>query len=239
MRDSPAACVTLGLDLTATKLQAFALSAGIAGLGGALLAMWKSSSVGVSDFALLRGPLPGLPLVLVAVIGGITTVFGAIFGGFVFVMMPLIGSWYPALQEHDEPPARPGRHRPRPEPRRRSSARSPEAIEERRRRSADAAGDGPEVADGRARADGGRRPPTAEEIAVLDDVHRPELGPLRAGVGRAVTGDGEGPLLELAEVTVRFGGHVRGRLGGPDRRGRAPSPGSSGRTAPARRPPST
>jgi branched-chain amino acid transport system permease protein len=98
MRDSPSACVTLGLDLTATKLQVFALSAGIAGLGGALLAMWKSASVGVSDFALLRGSLPGLPLVLVAVIAGITTAFGAMFGGFAFVMMPLIGGWYPAVR---------------------------------------------------------------------------------------------------------------------------------------------
>ena len=35
MKDSPSACATLGLDLTATKLQVFALSAGIAGLGAA------------------------------------------------------------------------------------------------------------------------------------------------------------------------------------------------------------
>ena len=33
-------------------------SAGIAGLGGALLAMWKSSSVGVSDFGAAAGPAP-------------------------------------------------------------------------------------------------------------------------------------------------------------------------------------
>jgi branched-chain amino acid transport system permease protein len=98
MRDSPSACVTLGLDLTATKLQAFALAAAIAGLGGALLAMWKESSVGVADFSLLKGPLPGLPLVLVAVVAGITTAFGAVFGGIVFVMLPLVGAWYPALR---------------------------------------------------------------------------------------------------------------------------------------------
>ena len=169
MRDSPAACVTLGLDLTATKLQAFALSAGIAGLGGALLAMWKSSSVGVSDFGLLRGPLPGLPLVLVAVVSGITTVFGPIFGGFVFVMMPLIGSWYPALQQHDEPPARPGRHRPRPEPRR---DRRPGRRGDRGARAGGATQPAsvpevPKVVPERVGVDG---PPTAEEIAVLDDV---------------------------------------------------------------------
>ena len=37
MKASPAACVTLGLNLTRTKLQVFTLSAAIAGLGGALL----------------------------------------------------------------------------------------------------------------------------------------------------------------------------------------------------------
>lgn len=98
VRDSPAACVTLGLDLTAIKLQTFALSAGIAGLGGGLLAMWKSASVGSSDFALLEGPLPGLALVLVAVVGGISSVGGSVFGSIAFVMMPVIGGWYTSLR---------------------------------------------------------------------------------------------------------------------------------------------
>ena len=98
MKDSPSACATLGLDLTITKLQVFALSAGIAGLGGALVAMWKSSSVGRTDFALLDGGAEaGLPLVLVAVIGGITSVTGALVGAILFVGMPLLGRWYPGL----------------------------------------------------------------------------------------------------------------------------------------------
>jgi branched-chain amino acid transport system permease protein len=98
MKDSPSACATLGLDLTATKLQVFALSAGIAGLGGALLAMWKSASVGRTDFALLDGGAEaGLPMLLVAVIGGITSVTGALVGAILFVGMPLIGRWYPSL----------------------------------------------------------------------------------------------------------------------------------------------
>ncbi|NLV55551.1 MAG: ABC transporter permease [Acidimicrobiales bacterium] len=99
MKDSPAACATLGLDLTVTKLQVFALSAAIAGLGGGLLAMWKVTSVGRTDFALLEGTLPGLPLVLVAVIGGITSVTGAVVGALLFVCMPLIGSRVPALKD--------------------------------------------------------------------------------------------------------------------------------------------
>ncbi|HYI60465.1 MAG TPA: ABC transporter permease [Acidimicrobiales bacterium] len=93
MKDSPAACATLGLDLTATKLQVFALASAIAGLGGGLLAMWSSSNVGRSDYALLEGgALGGLPLVLVAVIGGVTSVAGALFGAVLFVGMPLLGA---------------------------------------------------------------------------------------------------------------------------------------------------
>ena len=99
MNDSSAACATLGLDLTVTKLQVFALSAGIAGLGGAMLGMWKGTSVGRSDFSLLEGALPGLALVLVAVVGGITSVAGSIFGSIAFVMMPVIGAWYASLNK--------------------------------------------------------------------------------------------------------------------------------------------
>jgi branched-chain amino acid transport system permease protein len=93
MKDSPDACATLGMDLTATKLQVFVLASAIAGFGGGLLAMWNNTNVGLSQYALLEGgALGGLPLVLVAVIGGITSVFGAAFGAFLFVGMPLLGN---------------------------------------------------------------------------------------------------------------------------------------------------
>ena len=55
MKASPAACVTLGLNLTRTKLQVFALSAGIAGLGGALLGA-QSNSVSPGHLPLPAGP---------------------------------------------------------------------------------------------------------------------------------------------------------------------------------------
>ncbi len=101
LKDSPAACATLGLDLTATKLQVFALSAAIAGLGGALFAGWKSTIGGVNqnDFSLLNGPLAGLPVVLLAVIGGITSVAGAILGGLLLTGMPMVGQSFPALRD--------------------------------------------------------------------------------------------------------------------------------------------
>jgi branched-chain amino acid transport system permease protein len=96
MKDSPAACATLGLDLTRLKLEAFALSAAIAGIGGALLGGWRGK-VGTEQFSLLQGALPGLPLVLLAVVGGIAAVAGVFVGAMLFAVMPLVGTTYPAL----------------------------------------------------------------------------------------------------------------------------------------------
>jgi branched-chain amino acid transport system permease protein len=79
MKASPAACVTLGLNLTRTKVEVFALSAAIAGLGGALLGA-QSNSISPDSFRFLQG----LPIVLLAVVGGIAAVGGALFGGLTF-----------------------------------------------------------------------------------------------------------------------------------------------------------
>lgn len=97
MKDSPAACATLGLDLTRLKLSVFALSAAIAGLGGALMGGWRGK-VGTEQFALLQGALPGLPLLLMAVVGGIASVAGVFVGAMLFTVMPLIGVTYPVVQ---------------------------------------------------------------------------------------------------------------------------------------------
>jgi len=97
MKDSPAACATVGLDLTRLKLQVFALSAAIAGLGGALLGGWRGK-VGTEQFALLQGALPGLPLVLMAVVGGIAAIAGVLLGAMLYSTFPLIGETYPALK---------------------------------------------------------------------------------------------------------------------------------------------
>jgi branched-chain amino acid transport system permease protein len=65
MRDSEAACATLGMRLLAAKTAVFAISAGMAGLGGALYAsQLQSIQVGNFDF------ISGLPVLLAAVIGG-------------------------------------------------------------------------------------------------------------------------------------------------------------------------
>lgn len=96
MKDSPAASATIGMNLTATKLAVFALSAGIAGVGGYLLGCWKGLA-GKSDFSLISGPLPGLAVLLLAVVGGIAVISGAFVGAVFLVAMPRIGEVYPSL----------------------------------------------------------------------------------------------------------------------------------------------
>lgn len=76
LRDSPAACATLGLDLTRTKLTVFALSAAIAGVGGVMFG-GLNKAANVNDFRLENG----LIVLLLAVLGGVTTVSGALVGG--------------------------------------------------------------------------------------------------------------------------------------------------------------
>ncbi|MFN8053077.1 MAG: ABC transporter permease [Acidimicrobiales bacterium] len=74
MKDSPVACATLGLDLTRTKIGVFALSASIAGLAGAL----ANKSMPTTDFELLSS----MSVTMLAVVGGIGAIGGAVIGGF-------------------------------------------------------------------------------------------------------------------------------------------------------------
>lgn len=90
MRDSPAACATLGLDVRRTKLAVFALSSAIAGLAGALFG-GLGFIAGQLDFE----PLYNVLLFLFAFVGGITTVSGALLGGVLFALLPLVQSKAP------------------------------------------------------------------------------------------------------------------------------------------------
>lgn len=83
MKDSEVACATLGINLTLTKVQVFAMSAGIAGLGGALLGGQKGTVI-PSDFEMFQS----LPLLLMAVAGGIALVSGAIAGAIMLALFP-------------------------------------------------------------------------------------------------------------------------------------------------------
>ncbi|MGK2928198.1 MAG: branched-chain amino acid ABC transporter permease [Acidimicrobiales bacterium] len=95
LRDSPAACATMGMNLTAIKLAVFGLSSAVAGVGGALFAgLQKSASA--DDYTMFAG----LPVVLLAVLGGITAVSGALLGGLVLAGFPVLAenvSWLDSL----------------------------------------------------------------------------------------------------------------------------------------------
>jgi branched-chain amino acid transport system permease protein len=95
LRDSPLACTTMGLDTTVTKLEVFALSSAIAAIGGALLAGLRQTAT-AGDYTMFSS----LPVVLLAVLGGITAVSGALVGGLVLAGFPVLAdhvSWLEGL----------------------------------------------------------------------------------------------------------------------------------------------
>ena len=91
-RDSPAACGTLGLNITTTRVALFSLSSGLAGAAGALYgAMFVEA--GAPEFAMFQS----LPLLLLAVVGGITSITGTVIGGFALGFLPALQQRFPAL----------------------------------------------------------------------------------------------------------------------------------------------
>jgi branched-chain amino acid transport system permease protein len=91
LRDSPAACATLGLNQRWFRVAVFSLSAAIAGLAGALLA-GLLSTVDATPFATLQS----LPLLLIAVVAGVTSVTGALLGGVLLMLVPVIQATAPS-----------------------------------------------------------------------------------------------------------------------------------------------
>ena len=85
VNDSPAACLTLGIDMTRPKLAVFAVSAGLAGLGGALYG-GSLTAVASTDF----GFLLSLTMLLIAVAWGVRTASGMLLGGIVLSLSPLL-----------------------------------------------------------------------------------------------------------------------------------------------------
>jgi branched-chain amino acid transport system permease protein len=90
MRDSPAACATLGLDLTRTKLAVFALATAIAAVGGALFGS-SQQTVTSNNFQYIQS----LFLLLIVTVWGINTVSGALLGGLALAVFPLIAVHLP------------------------------------------------------------------------------------------------------------------------------------------------
>ncbi|MCW2774008.1 MAG: amino acid/amide transporter rane protein 2, family / amino acid/amide transporter [Nocardioides sp.] len=92
MRDSPAACGTLGLDMRWFRVGLVGLSAGMAGLAGGLFAGLRGT-IGAADFQLFNS----LPLLLLAVVCGVTSVSGAALGGIGLMLLPVLQSSRPEL----------------------------------------------------------------------------------------------------------------------------------------------
>jgi branched-chain amino acid transport system permease protein len=93
MRDSEAACATFGLNLVWPRLAVFMVSAGIAGLGGALYGM-QLGTVAPERFNLITG----LPLFMLVVVGGAGLVGAALFAGFsLYGLIPLTSALGPLV----------------------------------------------------------------------------------------------------------------------------------------------
>jgi branched-chain amino acid transport system permease protein len=84
VRDSEAAAYSLGIHVQAVKISAFALSAGVTGLAGALIAH-HLQYLTPDGFTLLLS----LELVLMVVIGGLGSLRGALLGAVLISMLPL------------------------------------------------------------------------------------------------------------------------------------------------------
>ena len=82
-KDSEAACATLGLSLTTTKLLVFTLSAAMAGLAGAFLGAASSVASG-TDFEMFESLL----ILAVVAIGGASVCSGALVGGLALGFLP-------------------------------------------------------------------------------------------------------------------------------------------------------
>lgn len=93
VRDSEAACGTLGLSIARTRVTVFALSAGLAGIAGALFGGMQVS-VGPPDFMMFQGLL----LLLLAVVGGITSITGALLGGLFLGSLTVLQDLVPGIQ---------------------------------------------------------------------------------------------------------------------------------------------
>jgi branched-chain amino acid transport system permease protein len=87
LRDSPAACGTLGLNQRWLRVALFAVSAGVAGLGGAFLAGLHEFST-ADDFQTMYS----LQLLLAVSVAGVTTMTGAFSGGLLLMLLPVLAA---------------------------------------------------------------------------------------------------------------------------------------------------
>jgi len=92
-RDNPYAAQSFGVDITRLRLEAFAVSGALAGIGGGLIA-YANGSVQADSFSALNSTA----LFLVVVVGGLSAVSGPVLGSVVFNVLTLLGTaWVAAL----------------------------------------------------------------------------------------------------------------------------------------------
>lgn len=99
LRGSEVAAASIGINATRSRITAFALSAGIAGIGGALLAV-QNGAPRTIDYAYFFG----LFWVALVVSLGSRTVEGAVSAGLGFILIPImLESWIPNLVNAIQP----------------------------------------------------------------------------------------------------------------------------------------
>ncbi len=91
MSDSQAACATVGMNIIRTRLVAFVVAGGIAGLAGALYGgMDRIVSFGQFGF------VNSLVLFVAVALAGITVLTGAVWAGLAVAFLPIVTTWLTA-----------------------------------------------------------------------------------------------------------------------------------------------
>lgn len=91
MSDSQAACATVGMNIIRTRLVAFVVAGGIAGLAGALYG-GMDRVVSFSQFGFVNS----LVLFVAVALAGITVLTGAVWAGLAVAFLPVLSTWLTA-----------------------------------------------------------------------------------------------------------------------------------------------
>lgn len=94
MNDSPAACATVGLDLTATRLAVFVVSSAVAGLAGALYGCLQGA-VGADQFQFVLS----LAFFLAVTMGGASALSAALAAGVFVAVVPAVAAHVSAVPD--------------------------------------------------------------------------------------------------------------------------------------------
>jgi len=97
MNDSPAACSTVGMSLTVTKLASFSFSAALAGLAGALYGGLQTT-VGAAQFQFLYS----IVIFVSVTLAGTSLLTGAVLAGLFLAVGPVVGAHVPQVPDFTE-----------------------------------------------------------------------------------------------------------------------------------------